>query len=81
MRPRPIDRNRAGRLIIALLDQDKPKAEAAVGESLTEGTLPELFDTMTGDLLTALRLTIGEDNVRQMASDWVLHSHSMMGQQ
>lgn len=72
--PRPIDKARTGRVILAFLDQDRPRAEAVLQEAIDEGTFPELFDTTSGALLGMLRLAIGDQNLRQWASDWVLHA-------
>ena len=71
--PRPIDISRAGRFVIACLDQNRGVAEQIVKDAVSEGTFPLLFDTLGGGLLGVLRLAIGDEKVRQWASDWVLH--------
>lgn len=73
---RPIDQARVGRLVIAILDRDRQRAEAVVREAIQESALPELFDTTTGALMSVLRLAIGDDNVRQWATDWILHAQT-----
>ena len=74
--PRPIDKARAGRLVIATLDQNREAYEAVLHEAITEDTLYELFGTTTAGLMAMLRLAIGDANVRQWASDWILHAQS-----
>ncbi|PJK21243.1 hypothetical protein [Mycolicibacterium goodii] len=74
MTVKPIDKARCGRLILAHLDQDLPRAMGIFNEAIQDDRFPELFDATVGLLVGSLRLAIGDDNLRQAASDWVLHA-------
>lgn len=77
----PIDQARAGRLVLAVLDGDKPRADAIITEAANDTRGLELLDAVLAGLIAIGRLTIGLDNTRQFFADWILHAHNKTEQQ
>ncbi|MBI3213165.1 MAG: hypothetical protein HYZ38_05055 [Mycobacterium sp.] len=75
MTVQPIDKQRVGRVVLALLDGDEDKAAAVVDEALNDDRLLEYSDALLGALLGFMRLTYGLDATRQWANDWILKAH------
>lgn len=71
----PIDKQRVGRVILALLDGDTDKAESVVAEAINDNRLLEYSDALLGALGGHLRLAYGLDGTRQWANDWILQAH------
>lgn len=69
--PRPIDRARVGRIVLASLDQDRERYEAVLAEVEAEGTLFELFNATGGALMGIGQLTLGEEKLREWAEGYV----------
>ena len=71
----PIDKQRVGRVILALLDGDTDKAAGVVAEAMADDRLLEYADALLGALGGHLRLAYGLDGTRQWANDWILKAH------
>ncbi|UXA12397.1 hypothetical protein KXD97_00290 [Mycobacterium sp. SMC-8] len=69
--PRPIDRARLGRIVLASLDQDRERYEAVLAEVEAEGSMFELFNATGGALMGIGRLTLGEEKLREWAEGYV----------
>lgn len=72
--PRPIDRARVGRIVLAALDQDRDKYDAVLLEVLQEGSLLELFNALGGAFVGIGRLTMGDEKFRQWANDYTAYA-------
>ena len=70
----PIDKQRVGRVVLAILDGDSDKAAAIIDEAVAEDRLHEYAEAILGAFLGFMRLAVGVDGIRQWASDWILHA-------
>lgn len=71
----PTDKQRVGRVILALLDGDGDKALAVINEAETDDRLIDYAEALLGAFLAVMRLNYGLDGTRQWANDWILKAH------
>ncbi|MDW5609733.1 hypothetical protein [Mycolicibacterium sp. D5.8-2] len=74
--PRPIDRARVGRIVLAALDQDRARYETVLAEVESENTPFELLDALGGAFIGIARITLGDNRFRQWANDYILHAQT-----
>jgi hypothetical protein len=70
----PVDKQRVGRVVLALLDGDSDRAADVVAEAEEDDRLHEYAEAILGAFLGFMRLKVGLEGTRQWASDWVLHA-------
>lgn len=64
---RPIDTARAARYVIAILDNDTPKAVQAFNEASNEGTVDLMMSALAGEAIGFLRLANAtNDQIKQL---------------
>lgn len=70
----PVDKQRVGRVVLAILDGDNNRAAEVIDEAVAEDRVLEYAEATLGAFLGFMRLAVGVEGIRQWASDWILHA-------